>query len=273
MNADHKITWIASFPRSGNTWVRSLITAYANGGEVNINSIMQTGDKHPGYYEGMVQEPIKQWLPVDQALLKPAAMLRMLEDCGGNMMLKTHDCNVDISGVAQIPHALTRAAIYIVRDPRDVVLSFKKHFKCANLNEAIDSMLNPETIMRQPHKGLFLLQFSWQLHLQSWLRDLPYPVFMLRYEDLQTDTFDLFSDLVRFLKMDYDADLVRKSIQACRFATFQRQEKKDGFREGVGSVFFDKGMANRWKTELAPKYQQRIVSACAKEMKSMGYLS
>ena len=112
----NKITWIASYPRSGNTWIRAFITAYANDGKVDINGIMQTSDKNPEYFDNIIKKPIHDWTMTDQALVKPAAMIRLLEDAGGNLMLKTHDANIDVSGIAQMPYELTNAAIYIMRD-------------------------------------------------------------------------------------------------------------------------------------------------------------
>jgi hypothetical protein len=267
-----KITWIASFPRSGNTWIRALITAYNNGGEIHINSIMQTGDKNPEYYDGIVNKAIYDWTMTDQALIKPAAMMRMLEDADGNLMLKTHDCNIDISGVAQIPHDITRAAIYIVRDPRDLALSFKNHYNSASDSDAVDTLLDNKSLMRFPNKGLYTPQLSWNIHVSSWMRELPYPVYALRYEDLLTKPFDILSEVIKFLGLEYDAELVTKSIKACQFDKLRKQEEKEGFRESVGQEFFHKGKAQRWEQELEPKLQGRITSICRKEMQSLGYL-
>ena len=272
MLSKHRLTWIASFPRSGNTWVRALISAYINEGVTDINSIMQTGDKDYKYYDGIVKAPISEWSMTDQALIKPTAMLRMLEDADGNLMLKTHDCNVDISGVAQIPHDISRAAIYIARDPRDIALSFKNHYNTHTLDAAVDKLLDAKHITRYPNKGLHVLQLSWQLHIASWLRELPYPVYILRYEDLLSKPFDILSDIVRFLQLEYDADIVNKSIEACDIQRFQQQEKKQGFREGVGQVFFHQGKAQRWRDELDVRLQERIKNACRKEMTALEYL-
>ena len=270
--SDHKITWIASFPRSGNTWIRALITAYNNGGEVDINSIMQTGDKDPQYYEDIVKRSVSEWSMMDQALIKPAAMMRMLEEAEGNLMLKTHDCNVDLSGVSQIPHHITRAAIYIVRDPRDIALSFKNHYATGNNKKAVKRLLDNQFMTRYPNKGLFVPQLSWNIHVASWMRELPFPVYALRYEDLLAKPFEILTDIVKFLSLEYDADLVRKSIEACAFDRMQKQEVKMGFREGVGQEFFHKGQAQRWKSELEPQLQKQIVALCKNEMQSVGYL-
>ncbi len=266
------ITWIASFPRSGNTWLRALITAYANGGEVDINNIMQTGDKEPMYYAGIVNAPINTWSLSDQAMLKPAAMKRMLEHAGTNLLLKTHDCNSDFAGVEQIPPHLSRTAIYIVRDPRDVALSFLNHYDMPSMDETLDHMLNDETLTRFPDKGLFVPQRSWQMHTASWLDKKPYPVHVVRYEDLLAQPFKEFSKIVRILKLDFDAKLVKKSIAACEFSRLQKAEQKKGFKEGVGQTFFHKGQANRWETELNQAHQDRIVKACSAQMKSFNYL-
>ena len=269
---ENKITWIASFPRSGNTWIRALITAYSNNGEVEINSIMQTGDKNPEYYENIIKKPIQDWTTSDQALIKPSAMMRMLEDADGNLMLKTHDCNIDLSGVAQIPHDITRAAIYIVRDPRDVALSFKNHYNTKTNEIAVDKLLDNKFVTRFPNKGLFVPQLSWNIHVASWMRNLPYPVYAMRYEDLLTNPFEVLSEIIKFLDLDYDEDLIKKSIDACTFDKLKKQEDKSGFRETVGQEFFHKGQAQRWKTELEPELQDRIIKACEKEMKIAAYI-
>lgn len=269
---DNKITWIASFPRSGNTWLRALITAYMNEGVVDINTIMQTGDKNPEYYDAIIKKPINEWSMIDQALIKPAAMLRMLEDAGGNLMLKTHDCNIDLSGVAQIPHDMTRAAIYMIRDPRDVALSFKNHYNTDTNEIAVDRMLDGKFLTRFPNKGLFVPQLSWNIHVASWMRELPYPVYALRYEDLLTDPLQIFSEVIKFLNLDYDANIAQKTIDACAFDKLKKQEKKKGFRETVGQEFFHKGQAQRWKQELDKDLQNKIVNACRKEMQIAGYI-
>ncbi|MFT5276130.1 MAG: hypothetical protein ACI9J2_002674, partial [Saprospiraceae bacterium] len=251
MQNAHKLTWLASFPRSGNTWLRALISAYINGGNIGINEIMQTGDKDPVYYNDIVKAPINEWTVSDQALIKPAAMFRMLEDAAGNLMLKTHDCNVDISGVSQIPHDITRCGIYIARDPRDVALSFYNHYGLSSYEEAVDKLLDGNAFTRFPNKGLFVAQLSWPISVASWLRDLPYPVYTLRYEDLMSKPYEILEEVVKFLKLDYDAIIAHKAVESCRFESFQKQEQQDGFREGVGKQFFHKGETQRWKTELS----------------------
>jgi len=272
MSDPHLITWIASFPRSGNTWLRALITAYANDGRVEINNIMQTGDKEPMYYDGIVNAPISSWRLGDQAMIKPAALMRMLEHAGNNLMLKTHDCNDEIAGVEQIPPRLSRTAICIVRDPRDVALSFMNHYVMDSMDAALDHMLNDEALTRFPNKGLFIPQRSWQAHTASWLRKTSYPVHILRYEDLLAQPFKEFSKVVRILQMEFDAKLLKKSIEAWAFSRLQKAEQKEGFREGVGQVFFYKGQANRWEAELSQAHQDRIVKACSVQMKAFDYL-
>ena len=266
------ITWIASFPRSGNTWLRALITAYANDGEVEINSIMQTADKEPMYYHGIANAPINTWRMSDQAMIKPAAMKRMLEHAGDNVLIKTHDCNREIAGVEQIPPFLSRTAIYMVRDPREVALSFMNHYNFDTMDAALDLMLDDGALTRFPDKGLFIPQGSWQANTASWLDQKPYPVHLLRYEDLLAQPFKEFGKIIRILKMDFNAKLVKRSIEACQFDKFKKAEQETGFRESVGQTFFYKGQVNRWEKELEKVHQDRIVKACHTQMKAFNYL-
>ena len=272
MSEPNLITWIASFPRSGNTWLRARITAYANDGEVDINNIMQTGDKEPGYYQGIVNAPIGSWTLPHQSMLKPAAMLRMLEHAGSNLLLKTHDWNREIAGVEQIPPKLTRTELYVVRDPRDVALSFMNHYKLESMDATLDLMLNDDTFTRFPDSGLFVPQSSWQAHTESWLRKTPYPLHVIRYEDLIEQPFKEFSKVVRILQLGFDAKLVKKSINACEFSRFQKAEQEHGFKEGVGQTFFHQGQARRWEKEMDQAHLDRIVKSCRRQMKAFGYL-
>lgn len=267
-----KITWIASYPRSGNTWMRALLTAYVNNGKININGIMQSNDKTLLYYDGIIKKPVQDWSMLEQGLIKPVAMLRMLEESDNNQMLKTHDCNIDISSVAQIPTDLTRAAVYIVRDPRDVTLSFKNHYRCKNNAEAVEMLTQDNFITQFPDNGLYIPQLSWKINVASWTRKLPYPVHIVKYEDMLKNSYDTFSKVVRFLKLEYNEELLRESIDSCNFNKLRKQEKKYGFRESVGPTFFHKGQVERWKTELEPELQTKIVTACEAEMKSLGYI-
>lgn len=271
MGFDQKITWIASYPRSGNTWVRTLLSAYANAGECSINQIMQTGDKNPEFYEEILETSISNWLPFDQAMIKPAAMMRLLERAQGNVMLKTHDANLALAGVSLIPQHLTHAAIYMVRDPRDVALSLQNHYNTSTLDEAVDRMLDDEYVSRHANQGLYDVQLSWKTHIRSWMQQCPYPVYALRYEDLLQDTEKVFSEIVQFLKLGFDKGLIQESIKSCTFDNLQGQEKAEGFRENVGRQFFFKGQMQRWKTEMPKKLQDKIWKACGEEMKSLGY--
>lgn len=270
--SSNKITWISSYPRSGNTWMRALITAYANNAVIDINCIIQNNDKTPEYYNDIIKKPIHDWTMFEQALIKPVAMLRMLEESGKNLILKTHDCNVDISGVAQIPTDFTRSAIYMVRDPRDVVLSLKNHYGCSDNAEAVDILINDSSITRFSNKGLFVPQLSWKINVTSWMRKLPYPVHIVKYEDMLERPVETFSEVVKFIGVKYEEQLIIKTIDACSFDKFQKQELKNGFRESIGPKFFHKGITKRWKKELESELQTKIVNACEIEMKSLGYI-
>ncbi len=78
-------------------------------------------------------------------------MMRMLEDAGGNLMLKTHNCNIDLSGVALIPHDISRAAIYIIPDSRDVALSSKNHYNTKTNQIAADKLLDNKHVTCFPN--------------------------------------------------------------------------------------------------------------------------
>jgi len=269
---EKKITWIASYPKSGNTWVRSLITAYMNNGNLDINQIMRTNDKMPFYYEGILDQSISEWGIIEQALIKPVAMLKMLKESNKNLILKTHDCNMAVSGISQIPMDITLSCIYIVRDPRDIALSIKNHYGLKNNQDAVVKLLDENNMNIAKNEGLLSLHLSWKVHINSWVRELPYPVLIVKYENLLEKPVETFGQIIKFLNFKYDKSLIEKSIDSCSFKNMQKQEINHGFKESVGKQFFHKGKAKRWKTELEPELQKKITTAFSKEMKKLGYL-
>ena len=269
------IWWLASHPKSGNTWLRMFLSAYRNGGKVDINAIHDCNidDIQPYYHHVVSPKPLTSLGNEEQIFLRPAALLHLLSNHrreGGPLFVKTHYANCKILDIPSIPYALSAGAICIVRDPRDVAVSFSRH-RGESLDDTIKSMARSDHLLRRP--PLYQLLGSWNDHVKSWLHAKNLNVLMVRYEDLLTEPKTAFVGMLRFLRHEIDEDLVDMSIEATKFKNLQRQEKRNGFREKRdGDLFFTNGTAGGWMDTLTEEQAHQIEIDNEEMMREFRYL-
>lgn len=279
MNTKRKpemITWIASYPKSGNTWVRFLIQAYYQNGHLDINESMYTSADHQGQYTTMVSPiPVEALQMPGKLLLRPAALLNQIASIQMNpKFIKTHHMNGRVADLPQlIPQQLTARAIYIMRDPRDVAVSFAQHMNKTQ-DEIVIAMntpgyaLNPETNI--PH-----CLNTWSQHVKSWTQKLPYPVLCLTYEQLAEHTREIFISILEFCEIEPDMARVDAAIEACALVQLRKQEETKGFQEkrpDAGDYMFFGHGGSRWVAELAPRLSKQIEQDHGEMMKEWGYI-
>jgi len=269
------LVWLASYPKSGNTWLRAFLANYFidTPTPVSINEMQKIsfGDSSaPAYAELGRCDPAR----LDPARLV-ALRLRHLERVSLNgeiNFVKTHNAHVRVGGRWLIPARLTRAAVYMIRDPRDLVLSYADHFALdpAAAAAAIASAQN-----HVPANSRTVMQFlgDWSGHVKSWTRARDFPVLVLRYEDLLSDPEACFERVLRLIGAPVDA---RVLAQATRFSSFEvlaAQEQAAGFREkgGAQARFFRRGVSGQWRDGLAGDIVERITADHGAVMKRHGY--
>jgi len=161
----------------------------------------------------------------------------------------------------------TLGAIYIIRDPRNVITSIAHHYQISK-KEALDFMLDEKRgiVSKVDNRYIgFQALFSWILNQKSWVENKNFPVLTVRYEDLQSETFKTFKKVIEFInkltnsKKIIDREKVKKSIKSCDFENLKRLEKEKGFAESItkkGSdekiKFFNLGINNNYKNLLDP---------------------
>jgi Sulfotransferase domain len=191
----------------------------------------------------------------------------------GLVFVKTHQAIVIDREHPTINIAVTAGAIYIVRNPLDVAISYAHH-----LNKPIDfaidfmNMKNAETSVSD--KQVYEVYGSWSQHVLSWTRK-PHPaIYVMRYEDMLAEPQKTFGALARHLLFTPSESELGDAIDRSSFERLREQEEQDGFRErpDVAERFFRDGRAGQWREVLTPAQIQRIVDAHGEQMQRFGYL-
>lgn len=268
------IVWLASYPKSGNTWIRLMLAAY-DSGQVDINTITgSVGDKESYFWHAVAHRDVQDMTPLELAHLRPAALLHQMmfaDAAGANVVCKTHHWNAKIEEVPLIPPGLTKAAIYVVRDPRDVALSYAAHYKMS-IDEAIRCMGDEKSATSTPGKVFKHYLGTWSDHVASWLADHPYPILCIRYEQIEKEPQTVLAEVLKIMGYEPDHKKVTAAVEACKFESLRKQEDKDGFKEAKGGKFFRVGCSGQWKSVLTDKQVKKIERDHEAAMKGLGYL-
>ena len=260
-----RIIWLASYPKSGNTWMRSLLAHYfmPPGQAPDINNLRRftTADVRQDFFNAAAGRPfatqsVTEWLQVRGPALRLIAGSKP-----GTHFVKTHCQAVQYMGHHLIPPEVTAGAVYIMRNPFDLAPSFARH-QSADIDTAIDRMMNPETMMGTK-TGIRDAMGRWDMHIQSWTEAPGLPRHVVRYEDLLNKPAKAMRGLLDFLSVKPDAAKLAKSIKATTFEAMKKQEEKHGFRERPEGMqaFFAKGQAGVWREDLTPEQVGRIREA------------
>jgi hypothetical protein len=170
-----------------------------------------------------------------------------------------------------------RAAILVVRDPRDVAPSLANHNR-STIDEAITTMSDPKTALcarvdRQYQQFRQNLA-SWSGHAESWLEQRDIPLHVVRYEDMKRDAAGALRAVLGFAGSHVTQADAERASSLARFESLRAQEVATGFiewRDRNGRRFFRQGEAGTWRHELTPVQVGRIESAHAPMMARLGY--
>lgn len=279
------IIWLASYPKSGNTWLRLLLANLLSGidAPVDINNLDLTG------IFPVLREQVDQIALVDSEILRPseADLLRpymikaLLEAAGpeaGDQFAKVHDAYRYLpDGTPLLGKGLARAALYILRDPRDMAVSMS-HFYKISLDKAVFHInegwyLSPPD--RYPKSQVPQSVLDWSSHVRSWTEQRDVPTHLLRFEDLLADTVATFGRAVAFLGLSVSPVALERAARHTRFSELQRQEREQGFKERhlwAGDCFFRAGKAGGWVDVLTKAQAAAITAAHGEMMAAYGYL-
>lgn len=268
-----KIWWIASFPKSGNTLVRMFLNAYVTRFPLDINAHYQYAciDQQPQWYQHVAPKPLSECHPAEIMYLRPAMLMHYCQVIAPrDACFKTHNAAVEVDGIPLIPTRLTKQAVYLVRDPRDVAVSYARH-SGISIDRTIELMASNEHVgNRAGNIQDFIL--SWSSHVDSWLNVKSFPVALFRFEDIIADRKEAFRQLLPALGFrTIDPAAFNFALEQTDFANLRSQEQDSGFREAKRGTFFHSGRAGQWHNALTSAQAERIEDNHRHAMQRAGY--
>jgi aryl sulfotransferase len=281
MTARAGIIWLASFPKSGNTWFRIFLANLAAGenGPADINDLDERGgiasSRHEFEAATLLDSGLISHDDVDR--LRPRVYEWIAAEATAQRWIKVHDAyTLTPDGEPMFGRHAARAAVYLVRDPRDVAISLAFH-NSTTIDDAIKFMnavdgalchrrkaMDPQ--LRQKLRG-------WSGHVTSWLDQTDVPVHMSRYEDLVADPIAGFGAALRFAEREATISEIERAIRHAGFSELQRQESERGFAERMSRTapFFRAGRVGAWRETLTAEQARAIEDHPGAVMARLGY--
>lgn len=272
------ILWLASYPKSGNTWMRVfLANLILNEPEpLPLQRINEVCSSEPNevWFKDLTSKPVSELSDKKIAALRTKAQERAVKLNKNIIPMKTHSFLGKDYGYPTISVKATIGVIYIVRDPRDVVLSAADHYGLT-VDQAIEMMNDKSTRGHgMPGNTVYERMSSWSDHVKSWTGWKHTALQVLRYEDMLADPLGQLGGVARKLGITGDAERIRRAVEFSSFKTLQKQEAQTGFVEkSVNSArFFRSGRAGGWRDKLTADQAAAIERDHAVQMRRFGYL-
>lgn len=257
------ILWIASYPKSGNTWLRIFIeNLFRNTVEpapINAMEVVRYGDMMVSVYEEFsgrklealddaaihaMREPLQRWLAT-----RP-------ETC----MVKTHNAITLHEGEPLIRLEYTAGAVYLLRNVFDVTVSFAHHYDLS-MDDAVDGICSSAMRVRTSRASVFQVLGSWTDHYRSWFGVENFSPHLMRYEDMVRDPIKVFGRFMRFLGVPKNPERLKRAVRNSTFGEAAKQEQRTGFRERVRAdqTFFRAGKVGDYRKYLSDDNVKRLV--------------
>lgn len=276
----HGIIWLASYPKSGNTWTRNFLHNLINvmaGDDLETQDINRM-NQHSTWeisgkpYEKLLGKSLDLCTREEIASVRHQVQQQIADSANGIAFVKTHHALVMDRKKPTINFDITCGAIYIVRNPLDVAISFSHHLN-ASIDEAIEQMAIEGLETPVNEKSVYEVYSSWSQHVESWTRKPQRTIYVMRYEDMLNEPEATFRGLARHLLLEPNAIQLERTIELSSFDKLQSQENEKGFKEKPkdAKLFFRSGKANQWQEELNGRQIERIVRVHRKQMERFNY--
>ena len=276
-SVNKSLVWLASYPKSGNTWTRIFLANFLLNPDkpVPINQVHRVGigdSVAPAYRKinGGRYDPMDT---LGHLRLRPAVMRAVANNGADINLVKTHNENGKAFGAQLIEPMLTKAAVYIVRNPLDVAVSYARHYgitpskACRNMARSDNTSVADAGSVKQ-YLG------AWSNHVRSWTKARGFPVHVMRYEDMKADPEAAFGALLDFLKVPHDPERLAKAVRFSSFKELSQQEAEHGFIEKSHQnfKFFHSGTSGQWEKALTDEDIAFMHENQGDMMRAFGYL-
>jgi hypothetical protein len=283
------IIWLASYPKSGNTWVRSFLNSllFNKNNEADLSEINKI-DQYPkrSHFINLVNEIdnleklSSNWIESQKILNKDNKI----------KFLKTHHALCKYQNSFFTNGEVSLGTVHIIRDPRNVISSILYHFSKKNYSEAKEFLFDENKALGKrfnledpnANRNIFTVISSWKNHYNSW-KQFKKNYLLIKYEDLILDPNKEFNKLAEYLSkllnLEFDASKVNLAVRSNSFENLKKLEKENGFVEAINDKetgkkkqFFNLGPENDWKKLLDTKLRQDIEKEFETEMRELGYI-
>ena len=276
------IIWLASYPKSGNTWIRIFLSSLFSKEKTKINDISIPLFPKRYHFDELtdnindVEEFVKNCIHAQTKINLDNKI----------KILKTHNAFWRSGKFCYTDNINTSGCIYIVRDPRNVITSLKNHYYLSTYEDAFKFISDEKKLIgniKNPRleSELPTVISSWKNHYNSW-KKLKTNYLLIKYENLIDNPFAEFNKIISFLEKffnyKFDSTDVDRAISYTNFEKLQKQESLEGFKEankntkGEPIKFFNLGPKNTWQKMLDSKTISKIENEFYTEMKEIGYL-
>lgn len=256
------IVWLASYPRSGNTWLRILLDRLLHPEtELNINALNSHSPWDIGHrwYQPALATPLKTTSRNTVAQVRPFVQASIARRAKNLVFCKTHAALLKHRGTPTINGKVTAGAIHIIRHPGDVAVSLARHLGLS-LDRSIEIMGTAGFETNNHENAAYEPWGSWSEHSESWLRASHRSILHLRYEDVLSQTEHSVDRICQHLQFKISAANIRRAIEQASLGRLQKQEKAYGFKERPQSstAFFRNGTTGQWQSMLTEQQQLQI---------------
>ena len=282
------IFWIASYPKSGNTWIRSLLCSYyyTNDGVFTDDNLLKHIGQFPEkkhfekfkYDISIPGDTAKHWIKAQELINRDKKI----------KFFKTHNFLGKIGDRQLTNKDNSIGAIYILRDPRNVITSLKNHFEMS-YEESLEFMINERKFtydfFKKEDFSDFQFLSSWEKNYQTWINNKMFPTLIVKYENLINQTYEEFKKIINFINNiikhedKFDKKKALNALSSTSFSNLKKIERTKGFSESIDSKlknkkipFFYLGPENIWKNKLDKKIQLKVNEVFKKNLKELYYL-
>lgn len=272
------ILWIASYPKSGNTWVRAFLNNYL----AHSKAPQDINQLHEQFVDEVKAHRYQAFIPNNQkttdlsleeiCAIRPMVQAQMAAEAPATLFVKTHNFQGEYKGYPLHNWQVSSGAIYIVRNPLDVAVSLKHYFDYS-YDEAIAYMAEPLSGTPNEPENVPQVISSWSQHVNSWTQG-GRNMLVLRYEDMIAHPQRSFRKIESLLGVKKDVKRLAKAIRFSSFSQLKKQEQAKGFSEKHENAgqFFRQGKTNAWQDELSPKQIRQVVNDHREQMERFKYV-